>query len=71
MLERIIINPEFTQEEFEKLVKYLNDCGGIEYTRNKAAGYVKKAKQALEIFKAGVTLETLLEIADYSLDRGA
>ncbi len=71
MLERIIINPEFTQEEFEKLVKYLNDCGGIEYTRNKAAGYVKKAKQALEIFKAGFTLETLLEIADYSLDRGA
>ncbi len=69
MLERVIINPEFTREEFERLVKYLNICGAIEYTQNKAADYVRKAKQALEIFNEGSTLETLLEIADYAICR--
>lgn len=69
MLERIIIDPEFTLEEFEKLVKYLNSCGGIEYTQNKAADYIGKAKQALKVFNAGPTLETLLEIANYTLYR--
>ena len=71
MLERIIKDSEFSKEEFANLVNYLNSCGAIAYTQDKAAEYVSKAKQSLRVFNPGPMVETLLDIADYALYRRA
>jgi octaprenyl-diphosphate synthase len=65
----VIQNKDFSADEFKTLVKLLEKNGGIDYTRQKAAAYIQKAKNALSVFKPSKTKETLLDIADYALAR--
>lgn len=69
VMARIIKNSDFSVQEFETLIKTIKKYGGISYTENLAAGYVKKAKDALSIFNHSKTKEILEDIADYSLVR--
>lgn len=65
----IIQNEDFAVEDFNTLVNLLDKYGGIDYTQNAAAGYIKTAKAALTGFDPSPTRETMLDIADYALAR--
>ena len=68
-MEEIIGNPKFSAREFEELVDMLTACGGISYTKEKAAIYVGNAKKAISGFEASDSKAILLNIADYVLER--
>jgi octaprenyl-diphosphate synthase len=70
-METIILNPQFSHDDFEALKKYLNHHGGLAYTRQCAAAHVAAAKAALAVFEPSPTVDLLTDIADYALGRQA
>ena len=66
---KIIQNEDFTVDEFKTLVALMKKNDGIDYTLKKAAAYVEKAKEALSVFEASKTRDSLFDIADYTLAR--
>lgn len=70
-METLIQNNAFSIQEFEQLQKLLQTYGGIDYTRDLAAGYISRAKASLSIFEPSKTKELLLNLADYALAREA
>ncbi len=70
-MQAIILNPDFSRDEFERLKTDLNHHGGLAYTRQCAEAHVAKAKSALEIFAPSQTIDLLRDIADYTLSRKA
>jgi len=69
LMEKIIKNIDFSDNEFETFVQILKKNGGLEYTNQLAGQYIEKAKEALLVFKDSETKETMLNIADYALQR--
>jgi octaprenyl-diphosphate synthase len=65
----IINDQDFSPEDFEILVEKLEKYDGIDYTREMAASYIQKAKDALSIFESSETKELMFDIADYALAR--
>jgi octaprenyl-diphosphate synthase len=70
-IEKIIINKNFNDNDFNKLIDLLKKYQGISYTQKLASEYVEKAKNSLDIFTPSKTKETLLNVADYAMDRKA
>jgi octaprenyl-diphosphate synthase len=70
-MKQIILNKDFSTEEFQILTDMLRHYGGIDYTRKQAAEYIQRAKNAISIFEPSQTRETLMDIADYALKRKA
>ncbi len=70
-MQAIILNPEFSREEFESLKTDLNHLGGLAYTRMCAEEHVRRAKTALEVFDSSPATDILRDIADYTLSRKA
>jgi octaprenyl-diphosphate synthase len=68
-MEDIIQNPDFSEEDFKRLIDLLTRYKGIKYTQKAAAVYISEAKQALGVFEDSDTKQTLLDIADYALVR--
>ncbi len=68
-MEKIIKNKDFSNQDFETLIALMKTYGGLKYTQKLAADYVRKAKDALAVFKYSKTKEILLMIADYTLAR--
>ena len=66
---KIIQNENFTVEEFKTLVALMEKNDGMAYTVKQATGYIEKAKEALSVFEASKTRDTLFDIADYALAR--
>ncbi|WP_299979486.1 polyprenyl synthetase family protein [Desulfobacula sp.] len=60
---------EFNPDQFEKLKEKLYAYKGIEYTRKRAQGHVKKAKACLDGFGDSESKQLLCLIADYSIER--
>jgi octaprenyl-diphosphate synthase len=69
LMIKILEDKNFSVTDFRKLVGMLEQYGGIAYTEEMAAAYIKKAKAALSVFNASDTKETLEDIADYALAR--
>ena len=69
LMATIIKDQDFSHEDFEILVEKLEKYGGIDYTREMAASYIQKAKDALSIFESSETKELMFDIADYALAR--
>ena len=67
----IIQKESFTTEEFYRLVKMIDENGGMAYAQDVASRHIQSAKTLLEKFPAGPTRETLFMIADYALSRSA
>ena len=67
----IIQKESFTTEEFFRLVKMIDESGGIAYAQDVARRHIQSAKALLEKFPSGPTRETLFMIADYALSRSA
>ena len=71
MMEKIIIDKNFSVNDFKTLIGLLHKYGGIAYTQNLAADYGNNAKGALAVFESSTTKEILMMIADYTLVRNA
>ncbi len=69
LMIKIIRNPDFTTDDFKTLLDFLVKYGGIDYTQETAASYIDTAKNALALFEPSPTKETMLDIADYALQR--
>jgi octaprenyl-diphosphate synthase len=65
----LIQNKDFSSEDFHKLVGLLTSYGAFRYTEKAAGLYIEKAKAALEAFGPSETRQTMLDIADYTLQR--
>jgi len=65
----VIRNPQFSTEDFRRLVDLLRSCGAVRYTEQTAETYISIAKKELSVFPSSATLETLVDIADYALHR--
>jgi octaprenyl-diphosphate synthase len=70
-MRAIIVNPNFSREDFETLKTDLNQYGGLAYTRQCAEQHVATAKSALEAFAPSPAVDILRDIADYALSRKA
>ena len=70
-MQAIIVNPDFSLDDFETLKTDLNHHGGLTYTRQCAELHVTRAKAALEVFPSSPTIDILRDIADYALSRKA
>ncbi len=70
-MQAIIVNPDFSRDDFETLKTDLNHHGGLAYTRQSAETHVAKAKAALGAFAPSPTIDILRDIADYTLRRKA
>ena len=70
-MQAIIVNPDFSLDDFETLKTDLNHHGGLAYTRQCAELHVTRAKAALEVFPSSPTIDILRDIADYALSRKA
>jgi len=58
-----------TKDAFFRVVEIIKRYGGIQYTREKAKGYVERAKQYLCAFPDSKEKEALCALADYVLER--
>lgn len=65
----IFQDKEFSREKFHRLVDLLANHGGIDYTRDQADEFIRKAKQSLKVFESRPEKELLFDIADYALVR--
>jgi octaprenyl-diphosphate synthase len=68
-METIISNNHFSPKDFGVLIELLRKYDGIEYTWQKAASAISRAKDALLAFPSDQTQKTLLAVADYALAR--
>jgi octaprenyl-diphosphate synthase len=62
-------NPQFSPEDFRRLVDMLRSCGAVRYAERAAENYISAAKKEVSVFPSSQTLETLIDIADYALHR--
>jgi octaprenyl-diphosphate synthase len=65
----VIRNPDFSTEDFRRLVELLKSCGADRYAEQAAESFIAIAKRELTVFPPSETLETLMDIADYALHR--
>jgi octaprenyl-diphosphate synthase len=70
-MQAIIVNPEFSRDDFEILKTDLNHHGGLAYARRCAEEHVNRAKTALDVFAPSQATAILRDIADYTLTRKA
>jgi octaprenyl-diphosphate synthase len=68
-IKELIQSKEVTNEDFQKLLGKMRDCGALRYTEKVASIYAEKAKAALTLFPASAARETMLDIAGYTLNR--
>jgi octaprenyl-diphosphate synthase len=65
----IVLSPSIDERAFLRVVDLINSYGGIEYTLEKARGYVDKAKGYLDCFRPSREKKALLAMANYVVER--
>lgn len=68
-MEGVILDPDFTDENFQRLVQKLHLYRGIDDTKSRACHHVELAKKSLEIFDDCATKETMIMLSDYTIAR--
>ena len=68
-MESIINHTEFSISDFQELIGYLNQYGGITYTWQQASDHIRLAKTAIARFEPSPAREILMDVADYALQR--
>jgi octaprenyl-diphosphate synthase len=66
---QIILNPSFSEDEFQHLVALLDQYGSITYTHHCADVHILAAKTAMMSFNDSPSRDILLKIADYAVKR--
>ena len=67
---RTIEDSEQTDADLDHALLLMEQTGAIEATLTRAAGFVARAKAALEIFPDGPVRRRLVDVADYTVRRG-
>ena len=65
----IVLSASIDERAFLRVVDLINSYGGIEYTLEKARGYVDKAKGYLDCFRPSREKTALLAMANYVVER--
>lgn len=60
---------DFNQNEFERVVDFVHQNGGIDYADQKARGYIQKAKKAVADIEGLDYKENLIKLADFAVYR--
>ncbi len=71
VMKEMIRKKDFKTDEFRRLVKRMEHCGALEYSRRQAAAHVRQAREAILTFASSETRDTLLDVAQYALVRKA
>jgi octaprenyl-diphosphate synthase len=69
MIKKMSLDPEFGQEDLDRLQKKVAKYRGVEHTLEKAAEHSRRAQQALDVFPDGPDRENLKILADYIVTR--
>ena len=69
IIKKIILNKNFSDDDFKRLVQVLKKNKGIEYTEKQALKHVLKAQDALLLFNPSETRKILINIADFAMIR--
>lgn len=70
-LLEILKNDNNSQEDIDKAIHLLNEYGAIDFAHDLALEFVMKAKEVLEILDDSSSKQTLIDIADFVLERNA
>ncbi|MDM8514947.1 polyprenyl synthetase family protein [Desulfobacterales bacterium HSG16] len=65
----VIEDKNFSEDDFDQLVRLLDKYDGIAYTRKQALFHIDTAKKELEIFDSCPARNILFDIADYVIER--
>ena len=68
-LLEILKDDNNSQDDIDKAIDILKNCGAIQYAHNLAQESVMKAKEVLEILDDSSSKQTLIDIADFVLER--
>lgn len=71
MMEKMIKSPDFKEQEFQLLRQKLNQYGGIDYTRERAADHIAQAQKCLDAFPPSESKEIMTMLAEFALCRTA
>ncbi|MCL4546430.1 MAG: polyprenyl synthetase family protein [Deltaproteobacteria bacterium] len=67
--KEIIFKKKITKNDLNNVLKLINKYNAIEYTIEKANQSIEKAKYNLRKFENSITKESLIELADYVVER--
>lgn len=68
-IHHLLSDPEFSGDDFTRLLTILRGTGALDHTRCQAGDHVTEARRCLAIFPDGPARETLLALADYAISR--
>ncbi len=68
-IRKLVGHTDFTAEEFQNLIGLMRDSGALRYTQKVASLYVEKAQAAMTAFPPSAVRQTMLDIAEYTLNR--
>jgi len=68
-LNRIIKSQDRQEDDLQFALKVIHERGGVEYTMNRAEGFVEESKSFLASFPLSREKEALAAIADYTVKR--
>lgn len=60
---------DLDEKTVELVISIIKKYGGIEYTLNRARGYIEEAKKNLDMFEPNIDRAALIAVADYVIDR--
>ncbi|HXI09767.1 MAG TPA: polyprenyl synthetase family protein [Thermodesulfobacteriota bacterium] len=69
LIKDSIESDEITDERLREIIGIINKYGGIEYTVNRARGYIEESKRALDIFAPDIYRAALLAVAEFVIER--
>jgi octaprenyl-diphosphate synthase len=65
----IVENELFDLDDFSRVLRYVKQYGGIEYTVDAARQRIRRSREHLELFPDSPVKEALIELADYTVSR--
>ena len=68
-VERLIENPQPTDQEISRVIQVVSDCGGIEYARGRAQSFCASAESALAALPASAAREQLRQSLTFVQER--
>ena len=69
LLDEVFGNKNASDNDIKRVFTLFNEMGSINYAKDTALNYNKKAKEVLEVLKDSEAKEILKELADYSIKR--
>ncbi|MBI5183560.1 MAG: polyprenyl synthetase family protein [Nitrospinae bacterium] len=69
LIEDIVKTGDIQREDFNKIVDLMKRYHSIDYTMDKARGYIREAKERMSNFKGSLYLNAIFSVADYIVER--